>query len=298
MKIKGVIPPFITPLDERERVIEKDVEVLVERLIEAGIENIFLLGTMGEGPLLSDLQKRVLVKRSIKAARGRSRIMVNVSDASSVRAEENIRVAEELGADQVASSLPIYLSLDSQTQIIEFYAGLASTTNLPFLIYDMPRLVNTNISIDTYRILSREKNIVGMKDSSGNFHRFRELVSVFRNCDDFSLFTGDEWTIDASLFVGADGFVPGIGCLVPDLCQELYQAGSKGDIPEAVLIQEKLIRIFKIYGEDARDWDAAMKEALRQAGVFSSAVVAKPMGRVNDTIRERVSKVLRSEGLI
>lgn len=298
MKVKGVIPPFITPLDDQERVIEKDVEMLLERLITAGIENVFLLGTMGEGPLLSDEQKRILIRRSVETAAGRTGLLVNVSDTSTVRVLEKIRLAEDLGADKVAATLPFYLSLDSQAQVVDFFSGLASATRLPFLIYDMPRLVNTNITVETYQTLSREANIVGTKDSSGNFHRFRELVSLFRDRDDFSLLVGDEWVIDASLSVGADGFVPGIGCLVPDLCQELYMAASGGNMPEATSIQDRLIRIFKIYGEDAREWDAAIKEALRLIGTLSSSVVAKPMKSVDQSISERVSRVLKAENLL
>lgn len=298
MKVKGVVPPLITPLDDRQRVVERDVETLVERLITSGIGHILLLGTMGEGPLLTEEQKKVVVKRAIGAASGRAKIIVNVSDTSTARIMAQLRLAEELGADGATSTLPIYLAPDSQAQVIDFFSEVASLTELPFFVYDMPRLVNGQITVDTYLQLSREDNIVGMKDSSGNFHRFRELILRFRDRDDFSLLTGDEWTIDASLFIGADGFVPGIGCLVPELCQELYESGLKGDIRKATSLQDRLMRIFAIYGEDAREWDAAMKEGLRQLGVISSSTVVRPMKAVDGHIRERVTAVLRQEKLL
>ena len=114
MKLQGVIPPFITPLDEDENIIERDVEKLTERLLEAGIRNIFLLGTMGEGPLIRDNEKEVLIRQTIAAAK--------------------------CGADIVATTVPIYLPLAEQELIIKFFHDVAERSSLPIALYDIPKL--------------------------------------------------------------------------------------------------------------------------------------------------------------
>jgi 4-hydroxy-tetrahydrodipicolinate synthase len=298
MKLQGVIPPFITPLDEDEKIIERDVEKLTERLLEAGIRNIFLLGTMGEGPLIRDNEKEVLIRQTIAAAQDKATVIVNVSDASTNKILANIETAAKCGADIVATTVPIYLPLTEQELIIKFFHDVAERSSLPIALYDIPKLVNTSIEIDTIWEISKEKHIIGLKDSSGNFHIFRELVYLFRERDDFGLVTGDEWTIDASLLVGADGFVPGIGCLAPELCLELYEACIAKNVEKANELQDKLLRLFKIYGKNAGNWSAGIKEALKMVGVFSSNVVAKPMKPVDQKISAQVANILRDEGFI
>ena len=125
MKLQGVIPPFITPLDEDENIIERDVEKLTERLLKAGIRNIFLLGTMGEGPLIRDNEKEVLIRQTIAAAQNNATVIVNVSDASTNKILANIEMAAKCGADIVATTVPIYLPLAEQELIIKFFHDVA-----------------------------------------------------------------------------------------------------------------------------------------------------------------------------
>ena len=147
MKLQGVVPPFITPLDKDEKIIEKDVENLTEKLLDAGITKIFLLGTMGEGPLIRDSEKEVLIRRTIATAQDKAVILVNASDASTTKILANIEMAAKCGADVAVTSIPIYLPLDEQNLVIDFFRDVAERSSLPVMIYDIPKFVNTFFEI-------------------------------------------------------------------------------------------------------------------------------------------------------
>ena len=146
--------------------------------------------------------------------------------------------------------------------------------------------------------LSREPGIMGLKDSSGNFHRFRELVALLKGRADFGVAQGDEWTIDASVLIGADAIVPGIGSIAPRLCVDIFNAAKAGQVKKAQTYQEQLLRLFQIYGDNVETWCAGIKEALRFLGLFHQAIPSRPLPQLTEKEKKRIHKVLKEENLI
>lgn len=297
-KLQGVIIPMVTPLNEEEKIVEGDVKRLVEHLLQNEISGIFLLGTQGEGPALKDEEKQHLIETVISQARGRVPILVNISDTSTRRVITNALRAEELGADILVSTLPYYYPTKTDKQISNFFKAVIKNTNNPLCIYDLPRITGAEISQEVLLSLSYEPRIIGVKDSSGNFHRFRERVALFKGRDDFGIAQGDEWTIDASLLIGADAIVPGIGSLVPSLCVKLYKVVREGQVGIAKGYQEQLLKLFKIYGDHVEFWCAGIKEALRLLGLFQNARPSEPLPQPTEEIRKRVHQIIKEVGLI
>jgi len=297
-KLQGVIIPMVTPLDEEEKVAEEDVKRLIEHLLKNEISGIFLLGTQGEGPALRDEEKQRLVEIVLNEVKTKIPVLVNISDTSTTRVIANARKAEKLGADVLVSSLPYYYPAKMDEEVLNFFKAVVGNINTPFCIYDLPRITGAEISLEVLLTLSREPKIIGVKDSSGNFRRFRERVALFKDRDDFGVAQGDEWTDDVSLLIGADAIVPGIGSLAPSLCVKLYKAAKEGRIGMAKSYQERLLKLFKVYGDNIEFWCAGIKESLRLLGVFQKARPSQPLPQLTEERRKRIYQIMKEVKLM
>ena len=297
-KLQGVIIPMVTPLDEKEKVAKEDAIRLVEYVLESRISGVFLLGTQGEGPALRHEEKQRLMEIVISQVGKRVPVLVNISDTSTARVIANAQRAEEIGADVLVSSLPYYYPTKKAGEVLNFFKAVVESINTCLCVYDLPGITGAEISQEALLALSHEPRIVGLKDSSGNFHRFRERVFLFKNRADFGIAQGDEWSLDASLLIGADAIVPGIGSLVPFLCVKLYKAAREGQVGIAKSYQEQLLKLFKIYGDNIEFWCAGIKEALRVLGIFQKAQATQPLPQLSEEKRKRVYQIMKDMKLI
>src|SRR3712207_1716822 len=108
LRLEGILPPMVTPLLEGERVDEEGLARQVGRLIEGGVSGIYLLGSTGEQPALRPEERRRAVASAVRTVRGRVPLVVGTMASSTARAIDNIRDAEEAGADAVAVTPPHY----------------------------------------------------------------------------------------------------------------------------------------------------------------------------------------------
>jgi Dihydrodipicolinate synthase/N-acetylneuraminate lyase len=267
-KLSGVIPPMMTPVDANQNIDEKGVRNIVERCIRLGVSGLFLLGTMGEGQSIVRDQRKHLVRVAVDQAGGRVPILVGVSAEGLRKVMENVKDALEAGADYLVSLAPYFFEASDQKELIVFFKNLACNISKSLVIYNNPYMTRNVLTLDTFKELSREKNIVGVKDSGGDFSFHMQLIREFGSRDDFSVFSGMEMICDAALIMGSDGVVPGIGTLIPDVFTEMYEKAKSGNKADVIGLQSKVLKIMDgIYLDGYWAWVAGQKYALSYLGL-------------------------------
>lgn len=267
-KLYGVIPPMMSPVDKNQNIDEQGTRNIVERCIYLGVNGLFLLGTMGEGQSITKEQRKRLIKFTVEQANGRIPILAGISAEGTRKALENLDDAVNAGADYIVTLTPYFFNASDQTELIKYFENIASYSPKPVLIYNNPHMTGNALTIDTIKELSLNPNIVGIKDSAGDFDFHMNLIRNFDDREDFSVFSGMETMCDASLIMGSDGIVAGIGSLIPDILAELYKTAESGDVKGAKSLQNKVLKILDgIYLKGYWAWVVGQKYALSCLGL-------------------------------
>jgi len=289
---KGVIPALATPLHKDETIDEGGLSRLIEYHISAGVGGIFVLGSMGEFAVLEDEEKKCLVKLTIEKVRGRVPVLAGASDTGTKRVIKNVLMVKKLEADACVILPPYFYFLPDQKEIFKFYANVAEKTGFPIVIYHNPAMTKVHIEFKTIFKLSKIENIIGIKDSSGDFPLVEKLIREVKR-DNFFVFQGDERHLASAIAAGADGLVTGVGSLASHIFVELYRAASGGDLKEANLAQEKVLKLLSFCGNS---WLRAIKYGLRLLGLCEG-YVCQPSPGLDDITKRKVESVLEELGL-
>jgi dihydrodipicolinate synthase/N-acetylneuraminate lyase len=165
--IRGIIPPVLTPLLDRDAFDTAAFERLLEHLIDGGVSALFILGSTGEAPGLSYRFRREVIDCACKVAGTRIPILVGITDTAFVESVFVAEYAAKAGASALVLSAPYYYTL-SQSAFCGYLERLAPALPLPLYLYNMPSYTKFIISPETVAIAASIPNIYGLKDSSGD----------------------------------------------------------------------------------------------------------------------------------
>ena len=234
---KGIIPALITPMTAVEDVDEAGLRTLIERLIEAGVNALFVLGTNGEFIALNEAEKLRIAKIAVDQARSRVPVIAGTGAYATRDVIDLNSKMLDVGVDAVSVITP-YFNGATQQELFTHYERIAQATTLPVMLYTIPAKAGVTLTIDTVRRLSEIPNIRGIKDSGGDFDRLLQLINLRR--DDFAVFTGTDSMILWSLIAGGDGAVAATTNAVPGVVTSIWKHFQAGDIAAARKAQESL----------------------------------------------------------
>lgn len=240
--LRGIIPPMITPLLDRDNIDFPGLERLVEHILAGGVHGLFILGTTGEAPSLSYKLRYDLIERVCKQVAGRVPILVGITDTSHI---ESIKIAEhsyKLGVSAVVLAPPYYFPA-GQPELLEYLENLIPQLPLPVFLYNMPSCTKVVFEPQTVIKASQIPGIVGLKDSSGEMVYFNTLLSLMTHQQQFSLLVGPEELLAESLLLGGHGGVCGGANLFPKLYVDLYNAATAGNIQRTRELHAKVMWI-------------------------------------------------------
>jgi dihydrodipicolinate synthase/N-acetylneuraminate lyase len=240
--LTGIIPPMVTPLRDRDELDVAGLERLVGRMLDGGVNGLFVLGTTGEGPSLSYRLRRELVRRVCRQVKNRVPVLVGITDTAFVESINVARQAAEAGADAVVAAPPYYLP-EAQPELREYLDHLVPELPLPLYLYNMPALTKVSFELETVRHAMDVSRIVGLKDSSGNLDYFKRVAGLLKQRPDWSLLIGPEELLLESIAAGGMGGVSGGANLFPKLYVKLFQAARAGDVARARELQAQVLRI-------------------------------------------------------
>lgn len=274
--LSGIVPPLVTPLLASDRLDIAGLERLVEHVIAGGVQGLFILGTTGEGPSLSQALRRELITRVTTLAAGRLPILVGISDAAVADSVALAAHAAEQGAAAVVAAPPFYFPA-SQPQLTAWATDLAARVPLPLVLYNMPEMVKTVIEPATLAALCGCKSIVGLKDSGGDLKAFAAYAEVIqRERPEWGLFIGPELLYPQAHSLGATGAVPGGANVLPKLFVALHESLTTGDRDRATACQRQLNSLAKLYTVSHQPGGVivGIKTALMTLGICGDATAS------------------------
>lgn len=220
-KLSGVIPPVVTPLDKDKKFDKESFAKVINRMIDAGIHGVFVLGSTGSVVFQTKDDREEIVRTADEIIAGRVPLLVGCIDTQTDRVIEHIKVCEKYNVDAVVVTAPFY-ALDCQDNVERHFRKLHEATDLPIFAYDLPICVGKSLNRDMLVKLGHEGIIQGVKDSSGNDVNFRYLCMLNEHYGHpLRLFSGHECVVDGALLSGADGVVPGLGNVDPNVYVEM-----------------------------------------------------------------------------
>ena len=302
-KLLGAAPsPLAIPLKDGELDVPS-LERHINRLIEAGLDGLFVSGSTGEVAFSTAERRAQIQREAVRIVDGRIPLLVGVIDTETERVIENIKAVEEIGgATGVVATAPFY-ALGGETEVERHFRLLKENTSLELWAYDIPVCVHTKLSPDLLMRLGRDGVIDGVKDSSGDDVAFRWLCLANEAAGHpMQLLTGHEVVVDGAYMSGADGSVPGLANVDPEGYVRQWQAYERRDW-EAVRTEQdrlaELMRIVQVKGVQGFGAGVgAFKAALHLLGVFDSPEMPRPVAAIEGDNMEHVASVLRAVDLL
>jgi 4-hydroxy-tetrahydrodipicolinate synthase len=234
---EGVIPAIVTPMHDDESINTVELRNQVNRQINAGAKAIFCLGTNGEFFALSYKEKMEVINTVVDEVRGRVKILVG---SGCVTTKETIvlsREAKNAGADGISVITP-YFAGCSQNDLFNHYTAVADQCDIPLMIYNNPARAGINISYETVKRLTPHPNIIGIKDSSGNFDNTLRYIEVANQ--DFIVLCGNDSLILWNLMAGGQGGISGISNIFPERMLSIYTTFKANNFAKALEIQNSV----------------------------------------------------------
>ena len=299
----GVVPPVVTPDTPDHQLDVVSFERSINRLIEAGVDGLFFLGSSGEVVFATDERRDQIVREAVRIVDHRVPVLVGIIDTETERVLEHGRRALALGADALVATAPFY-ALGGSADIEEHFRILHQELDAPLFAYDIPVCVHTKLPWKMLARLGAEGVLAGVKDSSGDDVSFRYLVQENeKNGHPLTLLTGHEIVVDGALLSGADGSVPGLANVEPEGYVRMWKAAQEGNWAEVKREQDRLNEISHIFDvtSGVQGYGAgvgAFKCALNLMGIFDSDQMPRPVKPLDSQNREAIKQVLVANGLL
>jgi dihydrodipicolinate synthase/N-acetylneuraminate lyase len=297
--LRGVIPPMVTPLLDRDTLDVAGLERLIEHILAGGVHGLFILGTTGEAPSLSYRLRHELIERVCTQVKGRVPVLVGITDTCFVESLNIACKAKDAGAQAVVLAPPFYFPA-GQAELLEYLKHLTSELPLPLFLYNMPSYTKLMFEPQTVQTAAGITGVVGLKDSSGNMAYFRRLQSLLQDHPDFSLLMGQEELLAEATLLGGHGGVCGGANLLPQLYVDLYNAACARDLPKAESLHKRVMQISNtIYsvGRYESSFLKGLKCALSCVGICSD-FLAEPFHRFRRAERSVVRRYVKELGIM
>ena len=242
-QLKGIVVPIITPMNEDETINEQELRNQVNRMIENGIHGIFPFGTNGEGYILDEKEKEQVLSIVIDEVKGRVPVYAGTGCISTRDTIRQSLMGKSLGADVLSIITPSFAAA-SQNELYEHYKTVAAAVDMPIVLYNIPARTGNALAPATVARLSKIDNIVGAKDSSGNFDNMLQYIEQTRDRKDFSILSGNDSLILWNLLAGGTGGIAGCANVYPKNMASIYDRFAAGDLDGARKAQDA-IRSFR-----------------------------------------------------
>jgi 4-hydroxy-tetrahydrodipicolinate synthase len=244
------------------RLDESVLRGLIDALIPA-LDGLFVLGSSGELTWLPDEMAIRVARAAVDQTAGRIPVYVGIGDTGLTRTLARADRLADVGADYLVVTAPFYYSVSSVASVIDYFETVAERASAPVVLYNIPQNTHLPLAPSTARTLAEHPNIVGIKDSAGDWNTFESFLAL--RSDDFSVMQGRERLAAISLWSGADGLISALANFAPRLLQAL--AGSirdEGPRLETLALQATIDELAVVF--DQGDWLAGLKSTLQAAG--------------------------------
>lgn len=236
-KFKGVFVALNTIYDENDNINTEEIKKLIKIYKTKGVKGVYVCGSTGEGFLLSNEERMQVAEAAVEAAGDDFTVIVHVGCAGT---KESIRLAqhaESIGVDAVSAVPSVYYRLPAEC-VEKHWNGIIDSTDLPFIIYNIPQLTGFNLPLDLFKRMADNPKVIGIKNSEEpvyNMERFRTLAG-----DDFIIFNGSDEQFIGGRLMGANAGIGGTYGTMPELFVAIDKLINENRIEEAKQLQFKI----------------------------------------------------------
>jgi dihydrodipicolinate synthase/N-acetylneuraminate lyase len=245
---EGIYAAMSTALTAEREVDRDGVKNITNYLLDNGCHGLSILGTTGECNGLRREQRLEVLETVLEANSQRENPGIIMTGAAGTVAEYIIEDLKQMDKPGVVAALvppPFYYNLDTNG-VVEFYENLADESPIPVMMYNIPQTTKVTISPEAVEKLAHHRNIMGIKDSSGNYVGFTHFARIAKQAPGFTLFTGADGTLLGNLLIGGHGIIGGTVNAASALEREIYDAFKAGDLEKAADRQRVLTQVVEV----------------------------------------------------
>lgn len=284
----GVFPAATTQFNADETVNIPATLAHLEVMLEAGINGLVMLGTVGENCSLSQEEKAEVLSATVKHVNGRVPVLTGVSEYTTTQAQEFARAAQRAGVDGLMVLPPMSYKADA-TEIVTHIRGVAAATDLPVMVYNNPACYGVDVSAEAVADLAQVPNIVAVKEASDDPRRLTDIANLVS--DDFVLFCGVDDLALESIALGAHGWISGLVNAFPQENRLMWDLATSGNFEEA----RKVYRWYTplLHLDTKPKLVQYIKLAVQECG-YGSELCRNPRLNLAGEEREQVLKIIRT----
>lgn len=290
--IQGSIVAIVTPMFEDGSVDWKSLEKLVEWHIQQGTHSIVAVGTTGEASTLSMEEHTQVIKEVIRVANKRIPIIAGTGANSTREAIELTKAAKELGADAALLVTPYY-NKPTQEGLYQHYKAIAEAVDIPQILYNVPGRTGVDMQNETVIRLADVKNIIGIKDATGDVPRGQALIEGLNN--KIAVYSGDDETAWELILLGAKGNISVTANVAPKQMSEICEAALAGDKAKAQSLNQQIANLHNILFCESNP--IPVKWALHEMGLIDTGI-RLPLTPLAEQYREPLRNALKDAGII
>ncbi|MDE5868633.1 MAG: 4-hydroxy-tetrahydrodipicolinate synthase [Muribaculaceae bacterium] len=277
---------MITPFKKDKSIDFDSLEVLIERLIKAEADYIVVLGTTGETPALFPEEKHSICSFIREKVAGRIPLVLGLGGNNTLGVIKALKDTDLTGFSAILSVVPYY-NKPSQEGIFQHYKAIAEASPLPVILYNVPGRTGINMTAETtLRIAGECKNVIGIKEASGNFSQIQEIIKNKR--DNFTVISGDDSITYPLMTLGAEGVISVIGNAYPKEFGKMVRLCLTGKYSEALPIHLEFTELFNLLFVDGNP--AGVKCTLNAMGLIENEL-RLPLVPTRISTNEEIHKI-------
>ena len=278
----AIVTPFVA--DDARGIDWTAFDRLIAGQLEGGVTGIVPCGTTGESPALDKEEQLAVFERTVKLAKGKAIVLAGTGTNATKSTIEMSRAAEKAGADAVMVVVPYY-NKPTQDGLVEHFVSVVASVKCPVVVYNIPGRSVVDLTTDTLaRICDKAKNVVAVKEATGNVLRAQEIVRVLG--DRCAVLCGDDALTLPMISVGARGVISVTSNLYPAEVTRATKLALEGKLDEARRAHLALCRVHETMFVEANP--SPIKAALAYKGRMTDAVRG-PLVRISEGARAKVT---------
>ncbi len=287
-KFKGTGVALVTPFNENLEIDYQGFENVLRHTADGGVDYWVVQGTTGESPTLNKEEKKQVLKFTKSHNPKGLPIVYGIGGNYTQEILQNIEETDFEGVDALLSVSPYY-NKPSQNGIYEHYIKIADKSPVPVILYNVPGRTAANMTAQTTLRLAEHKNIIAMKEASGNIE---QCIAIAKNKPkDFLLLSGDDMLCNSITAIGGEGVISVLANAFPFVFTSMVNAGLKNDFQTANHFLHQLFDINPLMYEESNP--VGVKQALELLGVCKNHV-RLPLIPASDSLKHRIESVMQN----
>ena len=290
---KGAGVAIVTPFTQDDKVNFEELGKMIDFQIAGGTDAIIICGTTGESSTLTHEEHDECIKFAVEHTAGRVPVIAGTGSNSTAEAIRLSTHAQHNGADALLLVTPYY-NKATQKGLIQHYTAIANSVDLPIILYNVPSRTGVNILPQTAVTLAKNvKNIVAIKEASGNISQVAELAAIADGCID--IYSGNDDQVVPLLSLGGVGVISVLSNVMPKLTHDMVMSYLNGDVKLSRQLQLSVMNLNKALFCEVNP--IPVKEALNMMG-WNAGAVRSPLCEMEPQHKELLRKELAAMKLI